>query len=384
MRRLISALVLLLAAAGLFWRFVLPAPNGDASVRTVPPPIPVRVVTVTKKDVPVYLDAIGTVQASATVTVQPMISGPLMSVEFHQGQDVVKGQVLARIDPRPYQAALDQAKAKLGQDTAELNGARHDLARYVRLAAQNYASAQQADDERATVAQLTALVMADQAAIQAAQPSLSYTVIRAPISGRTGIRQIDPGNIIQASNASGLVTITTLQPVDVVFSLPQQDLPAIQAAMGHGMPTVLATAEEELGAKPDRGRLLVLNNEVNQNTGTLTLKARFPNPKRRLWPGAFVTVRLEVRVEHGAVTVPALAVQQGAEGDFVFVVDATGIAHQRAVTLGVEEGNEAVIASGLVPGETVVTDGAAQLSDGRKVKVVPAARGARTVMRSAP
>ncbi len=350
-----------------------------AKPRKIWPPAPVEVATATAARVPVWLDGLGTVQASATVTVVPMISGPLVAIPFHEGQDVKAGQLLARIDPRPYQAALEQARAKKAQDEATLAGARGDLARYEMLAARNYASAQQAADERATVAALAAQIKADQAAIDTAATNLGYTRLLAPVAGRTGIRQIDLGNIITPASVGGLVTITTLHPIAVVFSLPQQQLPAITAAMAAGPVVVEATPQGDLrGARVlDRGRLTVLDNLVNAQTGTLKLKALFPNPHLRLWPGAFVTVRLKVKTLPHAVVVPPVAVQQGPKGPYVYVVVAKGNKKKkkfkvalRPVTLGPVTARLAVIATGLAPGERVVVNGTGALRAGKKIRIV--------------
>lgn len=384
MRRLVLILVLLAAAgagAYLYQRagghipgLAALAPPA-AQPQTVYPPAPVEVATARTADVPIWLDGLGTVQASATVTIAPMISGPLVAITFREGQDVKAGEVLARIDPRPYQAALEQAQAKRAQDEATLAGARGDLARYEMLAAKNYASAQQAADERATVAALAAQVKADQAAIDTAATNLGYTTLTAPISGRTGIRAIDLGNIITPTSAGGLVTITTLHPVAVIFSLPQQNLPTIERAIAAGQPAVEATPEGDLlGARVlDRGRLTVLDNQINPQTGTLKLKALFPNPRLRLWPGAFVTVRLKAATLHHAVVVPPVAVQQGPKGPYLYVVRRHGKKFKvaiRPVTLGPVTAGLAVIATGLAPGERVVVNGTGSLRAGKKVRIL--------------
>ncbi len=339
-------------------------------------PVPVLVATATTKNVPIYLDGLGTVQAFNTVTIKPMVDGPLIDVDFKEGQNVHKGDVLARIDPRIYQAALDQAVAKKAQDEAQLANAKVDLARYEKLVANKYASDQQAQTQRALVVQLTGLVQQDQAQIDTARTNLSYTTITSPIDGRTGIRQVDAGNIVHAADTTGIVVITQLHPISVVFTLPQQQLEAVAAAMHAGTPTVLAYAQGA-GQAPsdilDRGQLAVLDNEVDPTTGTIKLKATFPNPDDKLWPGGFVGVRMQVSTAQDAIVVPPAAVQQGPNGMYAYVVDAANLASRRAVTVSHEDAQDAIIASGLKPGDRVVTDGASRLSDGKQVEIAPAA-----------
>ena len=300
-RRWLMVALCLLVIAGIgyaiwFW----PAGSGGQAARNrnANQPIPVLVATAEQKDVPIYLDALGTVQAFNTVTVKAMVDGPLNTVNFTEGQDVKKGDVLAQIDPRTYQAALDQAVAKKAQDEAQLANARLDLARYTKLVANNYTSAQQADTARAQVAQLEAQVKQDQAQIDTARTQLGYTTITSPLDGRTGMRQVDAGNIVHASDTTGIVMLTQLQPISVVFTLPQQTLPA--GGEGDGareLPKVLAYAQGATGSQAgllDTGTLTVLDNQVDPTTGTIKLKATFPNPGYRLWPGAFVGVQVQV------------------------------------------------------------------------------------------
>lgn len=382
MRRLTLLIALvLLAGAGVWW-FALRPPAATATTASRRDngggPIPVLVAAATQQDVPIYLDGLGTVQASATVTVRPQVDGTLVEVRFKEGQDVHKGDVLARIDPRTYQAAVDQAVAKKEQDQANLANARVDLTRYAKLAASAYTSAQQADTQRAAVAQLQAQLAQDQAQIDTAKVQLGYTDIVAPIDGRTGIRTVDQGNLVHASDTTGIVTLTTLHPIAVVFTLPQQALRSVSAAMEAGTPQVLALpqAADPLGGdsgpelKPlDTGALAVLDNQVDTSTGTLKLKALFPNARLRLWPGAFVTTRLLVRVEHDATVVPAVAVQRGPQGAYLYVVGDDKTAQRRAVQVGHEDPAGSIVLAGLQPGEQVVVDGAARLTDGAKVSI---------------
>ena len=350
-------------------------------------PIPVNVAAAVRRNVPIYLDALGTVQAYRTVVVQPMISGPLLSVEFHEGQDVPKGQLLATIDPRPYRAALDQALAKQAQDEATLAEARLNLKRYQMLIAQKYASAQQLSDQAATVSEDAALVKQDQAAVETARTNLSYTRIRAPISGRTGILQVNAGNIVTPSLSTGIVVINTLRPIYVSFSLPQQDLLTVQKAISSGSPDVVAVNRH--GAAIDRGVLAVLDNQVNSSTGTLTMRARFPNPAFALWPGAFVDIKLMARTDQNVITVPAVAVRQGPEGSFVYLVSSgppartpSAIAPKgtapvpvgehvvvRAVHVAYSNQSIAEIDTGLAAGDRVVTEGGSRLRDGSEIRI---------------
>ncbi len=339
-------------------------------------PIPVLVATATTRDVPIYLDGLGTVQAFNTVTIKPMVDGPLIDVDFKEGQNVKKGDVLARIDPRLYQATLDQAVAKKTQDEAQLANAKVDLARYNKLIAAQSTSEQQAQTQRALVAQLAAQVQQDQAQIESAQTNLSYTTIVAPLAGRTGMRQVDAGNIVHATDATGIVVITQLQPISVVFTLPQQVLQQVADAMHNGTPSVLAYpqgAVENNATLIDRGTLAVLDNQVDPTTGTIKLKATFPNPDSKLWPGGFVGVRLQVATAKDATVVPVAAVQQGPNGAYVYVVNADDTVTRRAVTISHEDEQRAIVAEGVRPGERVVTDGAARLSDGKKIAIAPAA-----------
>jgi multidrug efflux system membrane fusion protein len=308
-----------------------------------------------------------------------MVDGPLLSVNFTEGQNVKKGDVLAQIDPRTYQAALDQASAKKAQDEAQLANARLDLARYTKLAANNYTSAQQADTARAQVAQLEAQVRQDQAQIDTARTQLSYTTIVSPLDGRTGIRQIDPGNIVHASDATGMVVLTQLQPISVVFTLPQQTLQQVSAAMREGAAKTLAYAQGATGSRTgllDTGELMVLDNQVDPTTGTIKLKATFPNPGSRLWPGAFVGVRLQVDTAKNAVVVPPAAVQRGPNSAYVYVIKADDTATRRRVTVGHEDQDASIITDGVKPGDKVVIDGATRLLENSKVTIVqPAAAG---------
>ncbi len=330
--------------------------------------VPVLAATPRIEDVPVYLDGVGTVRALNTVTVRAQVDGKLLSVNFTEGQNVKQGDVLAEIDPAIYQAQYDQAVAKKAQDEAQLANARLDLARYQQLAASNAGSKQQADTQKATVAQLEALVRFDQAAIDNARATLGYTKIVAPISGRAGLRQIDRGNIINASDATGLVVITQLQPIAVQFSLPQQQIVRVNAAFAKG-PLVVEVYGSDGKTIIDSGELKGLDNQVDPTTGTVKLKAEFPNADYHLWPGQFVSVRLKVETLSQALVVPTSAVQRGPAGTFSYVIGEDDIVHARPITVTQQNEKDAVIAKGLNPTDRVVTTGFANLSDGAKVSV---------------
>ncbi|MCA1381336.1 efflux RND transporter periplasmic adaptor subunit [Bradyrhizobium sp. BRP23] len=331
-------------------------------------PVPVLAASPRIQDVPVYLDGVGAIRALNTVTVRSQVDGKLIAVNFTEGQDVKKGDVLGEIDPAIYQAQYDQAVAKKAQDQAQLANQRIDLARYEQLAASNAGSKQQADTQRALVAQTEALVKADQAAIDNAAATLSYTKIVAPISGRVGLRLVDQGNIIHASDTTGLVVITQLQPIAVWFSLPQQQIMRVNAAAAKGPLAVDVFGNDGITVI-DTGKLTGIDNQVDQTTGTLKLKAEFPNANYQLWPGQFVNVRLKVETLTQALVVPTSAVQRGPIGTFSYVIGADNIVSAKPVTVTQQNEHDAVIASGLSASERVVTTGFANLSDGSKVIV---------------
>jgi multidrug efflux system membrane fusion protein len=331
-------------------------------------PVPVLAAAATVADVPVYLDGVGTTRALNTVTVRPQVEGRIARILFKEGQDVERGEVLAEIDPVTYQAAFDQAVARKAQTEAQLANARLDLDRYVRLAQTNSASRQQVDTQRALVAQLEAQLKLDQAAIDSARAYLGYTRIVAPISGRTGMRLVDEGNVIRSMETTGIVVITQIKPIAVVFSLPQQQLARVNRAFAQGPLTVEAFGPDNRTVI-DRGTLQVVDNQVDQTTGTVKLKAEFPNAQLQLWPGQFVNVRLLIETLRQVVTVPAAAIQRGPTGTFVYVVGEDNTAAVRPVTVVQQDERTAVVAAGLAPGERVVTSGFARISDGTRVAV---------------
>ncbi|MBR1145127.1 efflux RND transporter periplasmic adaptor subunit [Bradyrhizobium sp. AUGA SZCCT0431] len=375
LKRMVSLAVTLVILGGLGyigWYAFQPKPGGGGGGgrggARLDLPVPVLAATPRTQDVPVYLDGVGSVRALNNVLVRAQVDGKLISVNFTEGQDVKKGDVLGEIDPVIYQAQYDQAVAKKAQDEAQLANQKLDLARYQQLAASNAGSKQQADTQRALVAQQEALVKADQAAIDNAQATLGYTKIIAPLSGRAGLRQVDQGNIIKASDATGLVIITQLQPIAVQFSLPQQQIVRVNAAAAKGALAVDVFGNDGVTVV-DTGTLKGIDNQVDPTTGTLKLKAEFPNTKFQLWPGQFVNVRLKVETLDKAIVVPTSAVQRGPAGTFSYVIGPGDIATAKPVVVTQQNEHDAVIASGLSTSDRVVTTGFANLSDGAKVLI---------------
>jgi multidrug efflux system membrane fusion protein len=368
-RRTVSLFIGLVIVAGLGWLAWSHFFGGKDVARTRPDlAVPVLAATPKVEDVPVYLNGVGMVRALNTVTVRAQVDGKLLKVNFIEGQDVEAGDVLAEIDPVIYQAQYDQAVAKKAQDSAQLANARIDLKRYEQLAASKAGSAQQADTQKATVAQLEALVQSDQAAIDNAQATLGYTKIVAPLAGRTGLRQVDPGNIVHASDTTGVVVLTQLQPIAVQFSLPQQEINRVNAAAAKGTLAVDVFGNDGRTVV-DTGVMRTIDNQVDPTTGTVKVKAEFPNPNHQLWPGQFVNVRLKVETLPQALTVPTSAVQRGPSGTFSYVIGEDNVVTAKAVTVTQQDENTAVIAKGLSPNEKVVTTGFANLSDGSKVVI---------------
>jgi multidrug efflux system membrane fusion protein len=334
-------------------------------------PVPVIAAIAKRADVPVYLDGVGTTKALNTVTVRPQVDGRLISINFKEGQQVDQGYVLAQVDPTTYQASYDQTVAKKAQDEALLANAKIDLDRYARLVATNSIARQQLDTQKATVAQLEAQVKLDQAAIDNAQAILGYTTITAPLAGRTGIRLVDQGNYVRAADANGLVVITQIQPISVLFTLPQQQLGEINRASAQRTLQVEVLGPDNKTAV-ERGELRVVDNQVDQTTGTIKLKAEFPNSEFQLWPGQFVNVRLLINTLDQVVTTPTAAVQRGPNGTFVYVVQPDNKVAIRPVTVSQQDEAQSVIARGLQADERVVTTGFARLTAGADVTVTNA------------
>jgi multidrug efflux system membrane fusion protein len=369
LRRSVSLLITLLILGGLgyigwlAWQQKSGTRNANAQPDL---PVPVLAATPRVQDVPVYLEGVGSVRALNTVTVRAQVDGKLIAVNFVEGQDVKKGDVLAEIDPAIYQAQYDQAVAKKAQDEALLVNQKLDLARYQQLAASNAGSKQQADTQKALVAQQEALIKADQAAIDNAAATLGYTKIVAPLTGRAGLRQVDQGNIIRAADVTGLVILTQLQPIAVWFSLPQQQIVRVNQAAAKGALSVDVFGNDGV-AVVDTGTLKGIDNQVDQTTGTLKLKAELPNANFQLWPGQFVNVRLKVETLPKSIVIPTSAVQRGPAGTFSYVIGPGDIATAKPIVVTQQNENDAVIASGIAPTDRVVTTGFANLSDGAKV-----------------
>ena len=334
-------------------------------------PVPVLVTAARAADVPVYLDGVGTARALNTVVVRPQVDGKLLNISFTEGQEVPKGFVLAKIDPVTYQAQYDQAVAKKAQDEAQLANARVDFERYTRLAATNAINKQQLDTQKALVNQLEAQVKLDQAVIDNARAILSYTDITAPIAGRTGIRLVDEGNLVRAQDSVGIVVITVVRPISVFFNLPQQELPELNKGLAEGPLPVDALGPDGKTAL-DKGKVLVIDNQVDQTTGTVKLKAEFPNANLQLWPGQFVNVRVLIDTLRQVVVVPTAAIQRGPTGPFVYVLKEDNTVAVRRVTITQQDDVQAVVATGLQAGERVVTTGFARLTEGTEVKATTA------------
>jgi multidrug efflux system membrane fusion protein len=334
--------------------------------------LPVGIAIAKRGDIDVVINALGTVTARITTTVKPRVDGQLIRIHFNEGQQTRKGQVLAEIDPRTFQAQLDQARGQLMRDQALLASARTDLKRYTDLLAKDSIASQQVSDQAALVKQYEGTVKADQAQVDSDKLQLDFTRITAPVSGRLGLRQVDVGNMIHASDASGLVVITQTQPIDVVFSIPSDQLDSVTSRFNHGT-TLHVDAYDRSGTnKLASGRLLAIDNQIDPATGTVKLKAEFGNVDNALFPNQFVNASLRVETLHDATLIPSAAIQRGTMGTFVYVVDADKHVSIRPVTTGPTSGETVAISKGLSPGETVVIDGTDKLRDGSTVEpIVP-------------
>ncbi len=357
-----------LVGAGFAWRHM--SGQGKQMAAAPPPPVPVTTAVVSLRDVPIYFDALGTVQALNTVAIRTQVDGKLQTVNFTEGQEVKKGDLLAQIDPRPFQATLDQAVAKKAQDQAQLIAAEKDLARFKALVLRNFESQQNVDKQQALVDQLKATINADQAAIEGAETQLSYATITAPLTGRVGFRQVDAGNIVHASDPTPLTVLTQIKPCVVVFTLPQKNLSDVREAMLAGVVPVLAFDQD--GAKQlASGELLLIDNQIDQSTSTIRLKARFANEDDRLWPGEFVRARLLAETRRNAVTVPTVALQRGPQGLYVWIVKPDNTAEQRPVDAITVDNDVAIVTKGANAGERVVVNGQYRLQPGSRVNPKP-------------
>ena len=368
MRKRVMILAVLLVVAGGFGltlqhivRTRQPAPPAPP-----PPAIPVVAGTVSSHDVPIYLRGVGTVIAYNNVVVRSQITGQITQIAFTQGQTVHAGDLLAQIDPRPYQTQLDQATANRDRDQAQLANAQANLGRYTPLEAKGYATTQLVDTQKAQIAQLEAMIKSDEAVIENAKVNLGYTRLTAPIDGVTGIRQIDQGNIIHPTDPAGLVDLTQIQPISVLFTLPEQNFIEIQQQMAKGPLTVMAYSQDGTMLL-DQGKLNLIDNQIVQTTGTIRLRGEFPNAQHHLWPGELINARLLIDTRHDGLTIAASAVQQGPNGPYVYAIDSDGNVQMRLVKISQVSGGQALVDSGLAANESVVVDGQYKLQPGAHV-----------------
>jgi multidrug efflux system membrane fusion protein len=364
----------ILVAIPMSWYWLSASRPASAAPKPAGAAIAVDTAAVGRADVPVYLDGLGTVQAFYTATITARVDGELIKVPFVEGQEVKQGDLLAQIDPRPYHAALDQAIATHAKDVAQLASARSDLERYELLAPRDLASKSQVDNQRALVAQLQAQIKGDEASIDNARTQVSYTSIRSPINGRTGIRRLDPGNIVHASDSSAnyIVVVTQVQPIACIFTLPEEVLPAINAALSAG-PVAVSAVSRDGKTELDQGEVSLIDNQIDQTTGTIRVKATFPNLHRSLWPGQFVNARVHVQTVQGALTIPTAAIQRGPDGEFAYVVKADSTVEARLLKVGAESGKVTIITDGVREGERVVTTNQYRLQQGSRVRSAGAA-----------
>ena len=364
-----AALLIAIGAAGaLYFRHGYSLDKVAVSPVTVPA-VPVVAGRVNSHEVPIYLQGVGTVIAYNTVVVRSQIQGQLTQIAFIEGQTVKPGDLLAQIDPSPYQAQRDQMIANRDRDQAQLTNALANLARYTDLQGRGFASQQLSDTQKAQVAQLQSAIKADEALIEQASVQLSYTRLTSPIPGITGVRQIDIGNIIHPTDPNGLVVVTQVEPISLIFTLPQLELPKILEEMAKGPLTVIAFSQDDK-IKLDEGKLRLVNNQILQTTGTAQLKAEFANTAHRLWPGQLVNVRLLIDTRKDGLTIPAAAVQQGQNGSYVYVIAPGETAELRPVTVTQISQGEALIDTGLKANETVVVDGQYRLQAGSPVQIL--------------
>ena len=365
----------ILLVAGIVWFVHARVQQSEQTDRRSRPSVPVVTAPVSTGDLPVTLTELGTVTPLATVTVKTQINGRLVSVGFQEGQLVKTGDFLAQIDPRPYQIALEQAEAQLVRDTALLSDARIDVERYRTLAAQDSIPRQQLDTQEYLVHQDEGIVKADQATIDSAKLNLEYCRIVAPLAGRLGLRQIDPGNYVQTSDAGGIVVITQLEPISVIFTVPEDNVSAIVARLNAGAKLPVIAYDRALTTKLATGALTTLDNQIDTTTGTVRLRAQFDNRDNRLFPNQFVTTILVLDTLKNATVVPSAAVQRGAPGTFVYVVNDDRVVNLRPVKLGPTDGDRVAVTSGVNAGERVVVDGADKLRNGAQVTLATEPNG---------
>jgi len=362
----VGAMVVL--AAGLFW-FKLESTSRASTATPASPPVPIVAGVVAQHDVPIYLTGVGTVIAYNTAIIHSQIQGQIASINFTEGQTVHAGDLLAQIDPRPYQAQIEQLTANRDRDQAQLTNSFANLNRYTTLEQKGWATPQLLDTQKAQVSQLQNAVKSDQALIDAATVQLSYTRLTSPFDGVTGIRQIDVGNVIHPTDVNGLVVVTQVEPISVIFTLPETNLPEIQQQQPKAQLTVFADSQDGK-IQLDQGKLTLVDNEILQTTGSIRLKAEFPNTAHRLWPGELINVRLLLDTRHDGLTVPASVVQQGQQGAYAYVVNPDGSVTSRPIKVAQISRGQALIDSGLAANEQVVVDGQYKLQDGTHVTVL--------------
>jgi multidrug efflux system membrane fusion protein len=377
--RNVSLLLLALAAGGWWWNSHRTAAADTAAPKRGGAPVAVAVAAVTQRDAPLQLSALGTVTATNTVTVHSRVDGQLMALHFDEGQMVQKGQLLAELDPRPYQAALTQAEGQLLRDQALLQNARLDLSRYQQLLAQNSIAKQQVDTQQALVAQYQGTVKLDQGAVANARLQLDYSRITSPLAGRAGLRQVDPGNIVHSSDSNGVVVITQTQPINILFAIPETSLSQVLAAnrAAKGKLQVEAWDRDNRHKLAD-GELLAIDNQLSTTTGTVNLKARFANADTALFPNQFVNVHLQLGVQANATVLPSVALQQGKVGSYVYTVNPDQTVSISKVRAGAVSGDNTIIDEGVKAGQKVVVDGLDKLREGAQVKVIDRAAQAES------
>jgi multidrug efflux system membrane fusion protein len=376
---IIAVLVVAAVLGFVWWRTHTEPATGAAPARGGGDnrPVSVLVAPAQKRDVPIYREGLGTVTANKTVTVRSRVEGQLQTVGYKEGQTVKQGALLAQIDPRPFAIQVHSAQAALARDAAQLRGARLNLQRYTEVRKEKLIAQQQVDDQQTAVDQLAAQVRADEAQVESARLQLEYARITSPIDGVTGVRLVDPGNVVHANDPTGIVIVTQLDPIAVLFTLPQDDLSVVSEQLAKGPLPVTALSRDgqtELG----KGQLELIDNQINATTSTIRCKAIFPNPNRALWPNQFVKARLLLNTRQGALTVPAVAVQRGPKGTFAYVVGPDQKAVMRPIEVATIEGETALIAKGIEPGDSVVVDGQSQLRPGAPVIAKGPDRGERT------
>jgi membrane fusion protein, multidrug efflux system len=375
LRRSLGMFMLVAALGGAaWWRLGGTADTAQAADPPPQPEVPVKTAQVQRRDVPVLLSALGTVQTLNVVEIKAQVNGTLIALPAREGQKVHKDDIVAEIDPRPYKAALDQAMAQRNENLALLRGAQLDLQRYQKLAKSSFAPVQQVDDQQATVDKQTAAVALDNAAIETAQINLGYCIIRAPMDGRVSLYQLNVGNLVQTASQTGIISITQDKPITVVFTLPEGDLPQVQAARAKGTVPVEAFSGQDSTRRLAAGTLLTPNNTIDTTTGTISLKAVFGNADDHLRPGQFVNASVQVDTLKNAVTVPLPAIQHGPDGLFVYVTKPDGTVDQRAVQVGYQDDATAVVTKGLSGQETVVVSGQSRLAPGLRIRAIDASQ----------